>query len=215
VILWLVPTREEASHLVPEMHWTARSGLWWGEDGSGTWVICGIGPAAAAMTATIAISALEPERVVLLGIAGAYRQSGVAVGDLLQASSERFADLGYRAGDHYLDLDAMGFPMHERPDNDLGCRFSVAPLHQGLETVPFLTVSQLTNSHETADALFTSCGAAIENMEGAGVALAAHQLRTPFHELRAVSNMVGPRDPRTWQVAEPLGHLGALIRSIN
>jgi futalosine hydrolase len=136
-------------------------------------------------------------------------------GDLVQAREERFADLGYRDGNRFLDLDAMGFPMLARPDGDLGCRLPAEPMTTTIPAVDFLTVSQLTNSAETADALVGSFGAAVENMEGAGVALAAHQAAITFHELRAVSNLVGPRDRSAWQVREPLIRLGELIRALS
>ena len=166
------------------------------------------------MTAALAIPRWSPKHICLAGIAGAYRQSGLEVGDSVQARTERFADLGYRDGNRFLDLDAMGFPMLERPEGDFGCVQEAVVLTDELASVDCLTVSQLTNGHETADALFESFGAAIENMEGAGVALVCRQLGLPFSELRAVSNLVGPREPKTWQVRAPLRRLGALIRTM-
>jgi len=46
-------------------------------------------------------------------------------------------------------------------------------------------------------------------MEGIGVCLAADRAGTPFAELRAISNPVGPRDRESWQVSDALAALGA------
>jgi futalosine hydrolase len=51
-------------------------------------------------------------------------------------------------------------------------------------------------------------------MEGAGVAAAAAVHGVPFGEIRAVSNLVGPRDRDAWQIPLALQSLGRAVAAI-
>jgi futalosine hydrolase len=73
-----------------------------------------------------------------------------------------------------------------------------------------LTVSTVTGTAVRAERLRrTFPDAVAEAMEGAGVALAAQRAAVPFGELRAVSNLVGPRDRAGWQLGPALTALAA------
>ncbi len=178
------------------------------EGDGGYWAICGIGPAAAAMTTTALVEAYAPDRVIMAGIGGAFPPSGLRPGAIVQASGEVFADVGYRDADGFHNLDAMGLAMAPLADDALGCRYSLAPLApEAAPAVEFLTVASVTADRETADALWSEYGAAVENMEGAGAAMACALYGAPFHEVRAISNLTGPRDRKKWRIDEPLAAL--------
>jgi futalosine hydrolase len=51
-------------------------------------------------------------------------------------------------------------------------------------------------------------------MEGAGVAEAADRAGVRFGEVRAVSNLVGPRDRAAWRIEEALTALAGAVRAI-
>jgi futalosine hydrolase len=48
-------------------------------------------------------------------------------------------------------------------------------------------------------------------MEGAGVAAAAARHGVPVAELRAISNLVGPRERDAWQIPRALDALGRAV----
>lgn len=171
------------------------------------WATCGIGPAAAGLSASLLIRALEPDVVCLLGIAGAFSQSGLRLGDVVQASSECFADLGYEDDTRFHTLDSMGMPVFSWAGADIGCTFEAEPFSRHLLSLPFATVSTVTNTSARADKLYRSFNVSLENMEGAGVALACRIHGVTFQEVRAISNFVGPRDPKTWRVDDALAAL--------
>ena len=54
--------------------------------------------------------------------------------------------------------------------------------------------------------------AVAEGMEGFGVACAAGEL--PFGEIRAISNVVGPRDRAAWRIAPALAALETAFRRL-
>ncbi len=211
--LLLVPSERELHFLAGQPDPEPMAGFPVCRRSEGVWALCGIGPAASALGSAHLIRQYQPDRVILVGIAGAFHQSGWAPGDLLQASTDCFADLGYRENDRFVNLDAMGLAMLPSVDTPLGCRYTLPLLANDLPTANFITVSNITNDLATSDALFSSFEAGLENMEGAAVAMACAFAGVAFHQVRAVSNIVGPRNPAAWQVEGPLRRLGNWLRS--
>ena len=75
-----------------------------------------------------------------------------------------------------------------------------------------LTVATVTGTAGTAAALRARFPDAVaEGMEGAGIAAAATARGVAFAELRAVSNVVGPRDRDAWQIPLALQTLGRAV----
>ncbi|MCF3964924.1 phosphorylase family protein, partial [Streptomyces fuscigenes] len=73
---------------------------------------------------------------------------------------------------------------------------------------PVLTVSTVTGTaRRTVELTARHPRAAAEGMEGFGVAEAAAALRVPCAEIRAISNVVGPRDRAAWRIGAALGAL--------
>ncbi len=171
------------------------------------WALCGIGPAAAALTAASLIPRVQPTRVLLLGIAGAFTQSHLEPGDIVQVNEDRFADLGHNSGGQWHNLDAMNLPMLPLAKGTLGCRYKLPILDQAEPAASAITVSTVTSSQERAEDLWRDYQAGLENMEGAAVAMACAFHQIPFYQIRAVSNKVGPRAPASWLVTEPLKRL--------
>lgn len=210
--LILVPTAFEHDLLFGKqavMH-PSESGWIVSQVGSLTVALCGIGPAAAAMSTYALAGRYQPERITLAGIAGAFAESGHKPGDLVQVSQDTFADLGYHDETGVFNLDDMKLPHLPRKEGPMGCRFSLAAPFD-LPRATALTVSTITSDDDRATALWGRFRADLENMEGAAVAMAAETLGIPVCQIRAVSNRVGPRDPKSWLIKEPLARLGAFL----
>lgn len=175
-------------------------------------LVGGVGPASAAAYTARALST-APCRyglVVCAGIGGGFpNQAGV--GSLVVANEIVAADLGAETPDGFLSLDELGFGSIRIPvDQSLLEKVSEALRAAGLPitTGPVLTVSTVTGTAETALKLASRIpGAAAEAMEGYGVAMAAHAHGLPILEIRAVSNLVGPRDRSAWRIKEALAAL--------
>lgn len=133
-------------------------------------VVSGVGMAAtAASAARVAMS--RPDMMILAGIAGAYPESGVEVGDCVIVASERAADQGAFRDGGFVPLYVVDYKCPYADETD------------ALKKVGGCTVN-------AAGASFTdSSGAAVENMEGAAFFAVCESLGVPFLEVRAVSNM--------------------------
>lgn len=174
----------------------------------------GVGPAlAAATTARLladADNAGRPyEAVICAGIAGGF-VGRVEIGGLAVATESIAADLGADSPDGFIGLDELGFGTAGKAA-DLADR-----LHKALPGAvagPILSVSTVTGTDAGTKAITERYPDAVaEGMEGFGVACAAGD--RAFGEIRAISNVVGPRDRAAWRIAPALAALENAFRRL-
>lgn len=174
----------------------------------------GIGKAAAAAAAVSLLLYSKPKALILFGCGGAYPNSGLQIGDLAIADEEIFGDEGTETPAGFEDFATLGFAMRD----DREPRFNRWPIDTSLHdwakgtlpelrSGPFVTVSTCTGIMKKAVAIEKRTAGICENMEGAAVALACHQLAVPMLELRGISNIVEDRDTSRWDL--PAGMLAA------
>ncbi|RJX18871.1 MAG: futalosine hydrolase [Desulforudis sp.] len=181
-------------------------------DGRFDVLVAGVGPVSAAANTAKVLATAEYGLVVSAGIGGGF-PGKAEVGSLVVANEIVAADLGVETLEGFTSLDELGFGSTRIPvDVSLVNGVTEALLAAGLPvtTGPVLTVSTVTGTAESAAELAARVpGATAEAMEGYGVAFAAHEHGVPVLELRAVSNLVGPRDRTAWRINEALGVLEA------
>lgn len=175
----------------------------------------GIGIVNAAHAATLMILAFRPSMIVLSGVAGSYRRSGLAVGDVAVADREIFGDMGVRTDRGSEPMDAIGIPLVTRgstkffnsyPMNRALARKAVSAARRasaGSRQVacgPMATVAACSGTVRQADIIGKKHAAVCENMEGAAVAQVCALYRVPLVEIRGISNIAGIRDKRKWDM---------------
>lgn len=175
-------------------------------------LLAGVGPIAAAMNTAKALATTKYDLVVSAGIGGGFSDKA-QVGSLVIADQIVAADLGVETSEGFSSVDQLGFGSSRVQTNlDLSSLVTEALLKANLTVVsgPVLTVSTVTGTGESAAKLAARVpGATAEAMEGYGVALAAQDRGIPVLELRAISNVVGPRDRSAWRIEEALQVLTA------
>jgi futalosine hydrolase len=164
-----------------------------------TVVEVGVGPtqAAAGTSREIAVAIADSapyQAVICAGIAGAY-PGRARIGDVVVATASVAADLGAESPGGFIPVDELGFGVSRFAADP-----TLFPPQAGAISGEILSVSTATGTAETCAALTTRYpGAVAEAMEGFGVATAAAQQGLPFAEVRAISNLVGPRDTASWR----------------
>jgi futalosine hydrolase len=175
-------------------------------------VVCGVGPVAAA-TATAADLAVHPRKLVVsAGICGGF-DGRAAVGDVVVATSAVAADLGCRTDEGLLTLADLGLDQDDRAQLAVSAAWADRLAAAGLvvRTGEMLTLSCMTGTDVDGKALADRHPDAVaEAMEGWGVAWAGRYFGVQTAEIRAVSNIIGRRDPTTWDIA---GAFDALARA--
>ena len=152
----------------------------------------------------------NPDLVLNIGIAGAYPNSGFAVGDVAMARSETIGDIGFE-----LPFEPGFQAIAEAPFGRFygKLRMTLAAPFQAGNAGSFAvetdgcTVNACTGTLRTGlmrEALF---GVGIESMEGAAVALVCEAAGVPACELRAISNVAADRNMLSENIGLALGRL--------
>ncbi|MTI84896.1 MAG: futalosine hydrolase [Firmicutes bacterium] len=181
-------------------------------DGRFDVLLAGVGPVSAAVNTAKVLATARYGLVVSAGIGGGF-PGKADVGSVVAAKEIVAADLGVETPEGFSSLDELGLGCTRIQVNaSLVSAVTDALLAAKLpvKTGPVLTVSTVTGTAESAAELLARVpGAAAEAMEGYGVACAAHDCGVPILELRAISNLVGPRDRAAWRIKDALELLEA------
>jgi len=174
-------------------------------DGRTDFVECGPGPTLAGAGLAWALGHRLRARVLGIGIAGAFPDSGLEVGRAVWISGESFGDLGAWDGETWIDFPELSLP--GLPSEN---RFALL-LPDGAAGVQAVTVSAVTGSIEGAARLRNRYGCDLESMEGATWVLVCRRFGVPLSQARGISNLVGPRDRSSWKIPAALSSLKALL----
>ncbi|MEW2545894.1 futalosine hydrolase [Streptomyces sp. NPDC047002] len=184
----------------------------------------GAGPAAVAAVTALALARAEAAGrpyglVVSAGIGGGIAPHA-PLGAVVVADEIVAADLGADTPDGFVPVENLGFgrSVHRPPaalTAGMADRLS-APGGPAAVCAPVLTVSTVTGTaRRTVELTARHPRAAAEGMEGFGVAEAAAALSLPCAEIRAISNVVGPRDRAAWRIGPALASLERAFSLLN
>ncbi|GGH19442.1 futalosine hydrolase [Paenibacillus segetis] len=169
--------------------------------------LAGVGPASAAARTATALTAAKYDLVISAGIGGGFREQA-DVGSLVIANEIIAADLGVETAEGFASVDELGFGSARVPvEPHLPLKLLQLLKSTSIPTSigPIVTLSTATGTANTCAELSKRIpGVAAEAMEGYGVALAAHHLGLPVMEIRAISNIVGPRQRELWKIKEAM-----------
>jgi futalosine hydrolase len=140
--------------------------------------------------------------VVQAGVAGSFslrypKRSVVMVGE------EVLGDCGAETGDGFLDLGDMGLLSKDHPPFIDGVLRAVQPPQAaalGLPSVRSVTVNRTLADPKSIDWVARRFSPEVVNMEGAALFYVCRLKEVSFLQLRAISDMVGPRNKSSWDI---------------
>lgn len=170
--------------------------------------VLGFGPVAAAARGAQLMASHAGAPFLLLGIAGRY-EDGPAVGAAARFGRVAIDGVGADEGAAHLLPGDMGLPQWHGEG-------SAARVQQTLElggpdgAPALLTVCAASGDPAAAALRRARHGAAAEDMEGFGLALAGHLAGSPVEIVRGISNEAGDRDTSRWRIDDALAAAAAL-----
>lgn len=138
-----------------------------------------------------------------IGIAGAYPESGLAIGDVVLVGSDVVADLGMELPNQPYFSPLRDFPFGSS-HHSIGL---FAPIIDGVKVVDGCTVSMVTGTKQTGILRRDLYRAAIETMEGYALADIATTHGVKCIQIRAISNFASDRDMQPLNVRRALESL--------
>ena len=172
---------------------------------------CGVGKVNAAHSVTLILENYDVDVLILFGIAGAYPDSVLKIGDIAVAESENYGEEGVMTRDGWRSMEFPGFPLlskeieyyntfpldydmaHLAADASRDCGFNV-------KSGNFVTVSQCSGTRESGEVMKKRFDALCENMEGAAAAHICTLYGIPIVEMRGISNIIEDRDLKKWDI---------------
>jgi len=178
-------------------------------------IITGLGSVNTVQSLSAAIETARPSLIIQTGCAGAFRESGLNIGDIGIATEEIDIQLGIEAEDSCQPLNKLPFSTIKNDKVDIKNRYplDVVLVNRALETLKSVfeensigvmkgpvTVSTITATDNRATDIYKHYSPCMEGMEGAGAAHLAIHYDIPFLEIRSASNFVGKRDRDSWNL---------------
>jgi futalosine hydrolase len=158
----------------------------------------------------------RPLLVIQTGCCGAFKESGLNIGDIAFATEEIDVHLGIEPSIANGMPDSLPFTLFRAETGEYKNRYPInsewikkveQTLYPQLKDSdinlvkgPFVTVSTITASFKRARILYEHYNAIAEQMEGSASAHICLLYNIPFIEIRGVSNMAGKRERRYWNI---------------
>ncbi len=152
----------------------------------------------------------RPSLVIGAGIAGSY-VAAVKTGEVVVARSDCFADMGVDDNGTFLSLfranlaDPDSYPFSGGRIHCSGSMFDLAA--RSYRTVTAATVNMSSGSATVIERIRKAWDPEIETMEGAWLAYTCAMAHTEWLSVRAISNMVEPRNTGNWDISLALHNL--------
>ena len=162
-------------------------------------LITGVGMVATAFALGRHLAGNSYDLAINLGIAGSFDRD-IALGEVVEVTSDRFSELGAEDGDDFLSIDQLGFGA-----STFNSTYQL-PANFGLKKVNAITVNTVHGRDESIAKIGTDTQ--LESMEGAAFFYACQMAGVPAIQIRAVSNYVERRNRDAWQI-------GLAIKNLN
>ncbi len=164
-------------------------------------VQCGIGKVASAIATTLLIQLFAPDCVINTGSAGGFAQD-LHIGDIVISSEVRHHDVdvtafGYEAG----QVPRMPAAFAAHPALIQAAEQSIAALGFCQTQVGLITTGDvfMCDPVRIAATRATFPSMLAVEMEGAAIAQACYQLKTPFVVIRSLSDIAGKESPESFE----------------
>ena len=173
----------------------------------------GIGMLASGVKLTQLITAHQPDLIIQMGIAGSYIKTE-PLGKIWVVTSEAIADLGVREKGIFTDLfDSQLIKENEAPFKKRKLINQGVKLFNVLktDTAAAVTINEITTSPKRIKEIIEAHNPDLESMEGAALHYVGSLTKTPFIQIRAISNYVGERNKAKWKLKESIEQLEAYV----
>lgn len=179
-------------------------------------LISGPGILATAFHLTKKLKEKHFDLVINAGIAGSLDET-IIPGDVVQVISEQIADSGSEDHENFITLFDLGLiDGNEFPFKEKWLTPKIITTHSLEKTkkVNAITVNKAHGNENSIKQLKKTNTSQIESLEGAACFYVCMMLNADVIQLRAISNMVEPRNRSNWKIELAVTHLNASLNNL-
>lgn len=179
-------------------------------------LITGIGLVSATYALAKQVSIKKPLLVIQAGIAGCFDKN-IPLGSVVVIKQDTIADLSVMENNQLLTMFDTGLVKSTHipyskgwlvnPDKELMKRTR-------LKAVKAVTVNHITTSKQMIQQYRDKFNPVTESMEGAALHYVCLMEKIPFFQIRGLSNYIGERDKKKWNIKEAVSNLNKEIPGI-
>lgn len=176
---------------------------------SGGLLYTGVGMLNTAYELTKHLQSNRYDLVLQVGVAGSYGRN-INPGNVVFVTSDQYGDLGAEDHDNYMDIFEMGLINKDTRPYVIGKLYTPLIAVHNKITLPHvsgLTVNTVSGNEHTIKMRNDKYHCDIETMEGAALHYVCLKEKAPFAQVRAISNLVTPRDKNEWKMSEAITNL--------
>ena len=191
-----MPTEIERQHLASQPRFNSY----------GPRELCGFGPVAAAARTSSQIAIHKPDRVLLIGIAGTFNASVLPVGGAALLPRVIMHGIGVGTDETFVPAGEMGFQhwAGQGEECPIGDELVLSTPRSSISGSLLTCSAASASTKDMRHRLDRYPGVVAEDMEGYAVALACRLENVPLVIVRGISNVVGDRLSKNWQIPQAL-----------
>jgi futalosine hydrolase len=169
----------------------------------------GIGGIATTYDLTKTITVAKPDYILQAGVAGSFH-SEVTIGSVVCVGEEIIGDMGAEENNDFRDIFDLALLNESHPP--FKGKVLINPYCQkghefGLPIVRAVSINEITTRTQRMELLRKKYNPDIETMEGAAFHYVCLKENIPFLQVRAISNFVGERDKKNWNLKTAIENL--------
>ena len=173
-------------------------------------LIAGIGMVPTAVWTARALAVDRYDAAFNAGVCGSF-DAALLPGTVVHVISDRFPEVGVEDGEALLTLEQVGLPAEVEA---VGSRPPASAALDALPRVRGITVNTVHGCERSIENVRRRFNPQVETMEGAAFMYACSVAGVPFAQVRAVSNIVEPRNRASWKLSEAIDALGRTMGAI-
>ena len=180
-------------------------------------LLTGVGMVAAAAWCSRTMTERGYDLAINTGVCGSFDPS-LELGSVVHVVRDRIAELGAEDGEQLLSLTDLGLNEQEGQVFTGEALVNLSPppnrVLDALPVVSAITVNTVHGNARTIAAVAQRFQPQVETMEGAAFMYSCLIHEVPFAQVRAVSNVVEPRNRAAWRMREAIDRLGEVTTGI-
>ncbi len=171
-------------------------------------LVTGIGLTATTYSLTKQVSVKRPDLVIQVGVGGCF-DNKIPLGSVLAIKQEAIADQGVIEQGNLKTLFGLNLVSQNQYPFSRGWLVNKSEVLKKvkLKKVRAVSINEITTSMQKVKLYKETFNPVVESMEGAALHYVCLMEKIPFLQLRAVSNYIGERSKKKWNMKESIINL--------